>query len=378
MLHLKSRKLLVNFGSYYTPPWIVKLVWRLIQPFIDEKSVIFDPACGYGVFLKEKTLARKVGNDIDLEALKVAKTQVPDATLFSLNALLFYKRKHYEIGEGEKLIIIGNPPYNDTTSQAKKRLKGLSFEVSSEIKSRDVGISFLRAFYHLRADYVCILHPLSYLIKRANFRLLREFKDSYRLLDAVIISSREFNFTSRASEFPIAIALYKRDERGMDFSFVENYPFETIDGKRFKLSDFDYIGEYLQKYPKRGEKLEGEKLLFYTLRDVNALKRNKTFLEKPTANAVKIDIRQLDYYVYVDVFKDFINRVPYYFGNLDIPLKDSLFKSYKDFFISYALRKRTFLKRFYPKHEILNGDSEKVEEYFRKLLGEHYVESERR
>jgi type I restriction-modification system DNA methylase subunit len=62
--HLEKEKL-VNLGAFYTSPNYVNIVWHFIEPIIDEKTVIFDPACGYGNFLIKETIARKIGNDID-------------------------------------------------------------------------------------------------------------------------------------------------------------------------------------------------------------------------------------------------------------------------------------------------------------------------
>ncbi len=371
--HLRKEER-INLGSYYTSQDIVRIVWDWIKPLIDSKTVIFDPACGYGSFLKEKTIARKVGNDIDKKAIEIASSKIKDVQFFNYNALTVLKRETYSIGKQDKLVIIGNPPYNDITSHAKKKVKKLPFKVDDRLKARDIGISFLRLFYYLKADYVCVLHPLSFLIKRANFNLLKGFKENYRLVKTLIFSSKVFPETSKNSEFPIIVALYKRDLRGMGFSYIENYTFKTIEGRSFKLSDFDYIGNYIQKYPSKSNKPKEGDLMFYTLRDINALKRNRTFIFKPTANAVKIEINNLDYYVYIDVFKEFIKHVPYYFGNLDVIIDRKIFEEYKQFFISYSIRKNKFLRKFYN-HKPIHGDKDKIIEYFKKLLGEHFNEN---
>ena len=370
--HLKRNKL-VNLGAFYTAPIYVDIVWKFIEPYIDKKTVILDPACGYGVFLTKETIAKKIGNDIDIKALEVAKTNTNNVTYYNYNFLKTLSRTFYGIDNTEKLIIIGNPPYNDLTSQAKKKIKKLNFDVDLRVKTRDIGISFLRTFDYLQADYICVLHPLSYLIKKSNFNLLKNFKENYILLDGIIISSRYFKLTSRISEFPIIIALYQRKNNGMDYEYIQNFSFRTIEGKYFKLSDFEYIGNFIEKYPKKNIKIEPEDILFYTLRDINALRRNQTFIMKATTNAIKIDINKLDYYVYIDVFKDFLNYIPYYFGNLDIPINRNLFKKYKDYFISYALKKRPFLRKFYPSHKIYYNDKDYILEYFKNLLGNHFT-----
>jgi len=370
--HLERDKL-VNLGAFYTVYIYVDIVWNFINPLIDEKTVILDPACGYGIFLTKKTKARKIGNDIDTRAIEIAKAYIPDAIFYNYNSLLVFNREAYGISSNEKLIIIGNPPYNDITSQAKKKIKKLNFDIDTKLKTRDIGISFLRMFYYLNAEYVCILHPLSYLIKKANFNLLKNFKDNYILLDGIIISSKYFKLTSRTSEFPIIIALYKKTEKGMSYEYIRNFQFKTIEGKTFKINDFEYIGNFIEKYPKKNIKFRQEDILFYTLRDINALKRNKTFLEKPTRNAIKVDIDKLDYYIYIDVFKDFSRHIPYYFGNLDIFINRKLFAKYKKYFISYALKKWSFLRKYYSNHKIYANDKVFILKYFKELLGNHFL-----
>ena len=68
------------------------------------------------------------------------------------------------------------------------------------------------------------------------------------------------------------------------------------------------------------------------MRDINALKRNQTFVKNFGFNTIVIDKNKLDYYVYVDVFKRFADKVPYYFGNCDVLIDDSLFQKYKKIF----------------------------------------------
>jgi hypothetical protein len=371
--HLERVKL-VNLGAFYTSPNYVNIVWHFIEPIIDEKTVIFDPACGYGNFLIKETIARKIGNDIDTKALEIAKSKTNnDVTYYNYNFLEVFDRNSYGINDKEKLIIIGNPPYNDITSQAKKRIKKLEFKINPKIKTRDIGISFLRAFDYLKADYICVLHPLSYLIKKANFRLLKNFRENYILLDGIIISSKYFTSTSKNSEFPIIIALYKRKTDGMNYEYIKNFSFRTIEGQTFKINDFEYIGNFVEKYPKKNIKIKEGDILFYTLRDINALRRNKTFIKNKTANAIKVDVNKLDYYVYIDVFKDFIEHIPYYFGNLDIPINKKLFNEYRDYFISYAIKKWPFLSKYYPIHKTYHNDKKFILEYFKKLLGNHFI-----
>jgi hypothetical protein len=70
------------------------------------------------------------------------------------------------------------------------------------VQTRDLGMSFLLSYNELKARFVCVLHPLSYLIKEANFKLLKKFSANYQLKQAKIISSNVFKDTSKSMAFP--------------------------------------------------------------------------------------------------------------------------------------------------------------------------------
>jgi hypothetical protein len=280
----------------------------------------------------------------------------------------------FNIEQNKKLVIIGNPPYNDTTSIIRNSVKEDNINIDNDIKTRDYGISFLLSYAKLDADIVSVLHPLSYLIKRANFNLLKNFSNKYKLIDATIIDSKTFTETSKGISFPIVIALYQKDKNGMDYDYIQNFEFKTIDNKKFKLNQFDYISNYIRKYPIKNRLPQGDDILFWTMRDINALKRNRTFVQNFGYNTIILDKSRLDYYVYVDVFKQYSRLIPYYFGNLDVIIDNKLFLKYKRYFIQDALNRWDFLKNYYKKEnfdiQLVRG---KIVEYFKELLGEHYV-----
>ncbi len=373
----------VNQGSYYTSQNIINALYKLLEGNITNLAdfAILDSSCGYGAFLNQKEVVPKkyIGGDIDIKSIKMAKTYNNKIELHNTNALFKVSRKKYGLKKSDKLIIIGNPPYNDTTSFSKKNIKSKAnkLNVDIDLKARDMGISFLRSYDKLMAEYVCVLHPLSYLIKKANFDSLKSFNKNYRLIDSIIISSHEFEETSKIVAFPIIIALYKRDTQGMDFEFIQNYRFKTIHNKNFCLNDFDYIGKYIPKYPNK-KKVDKKRAvaLFWTMRDINALKRNKTFINKDSYNAVLVTKDKLPYYCYVDVFKKFIEKMPYYFGNLDIIIEDNLFKEIENCFEYLSLLNNKNLKNSIQmeiSEEQTKQNTQIVNEYFKKLLGEHCV-----
>jgi len=365
----------INLGAFYTPKKYIDIVWDMIKPFLNDESIVLDSSCGYGNFFYHGIDCIRKANDIDIIATHQTKTNFPQIEVFNKNALLNVNREMFNVSRNDELIVIGNPPYNDTTSIIRNEIKKDNIEIDKDIKTRDYGMSFLLSYAKLNAKFVCVLHPLSYLIKRSNFNLLKRFTNNYRLIDGVIIDSATFKETSKGISFPIIIALYKKEDFGMNYDYIKNYKFKTIDNKTFSLNDFDFIPNYINKYPLKNTPPKEKDILFWTMRDINALKRNRTFVNNFGYNTVIINKSKLDYYIYVDVFKQFSHLIPYYFGNLDVFINNNLFQKYKNYFIYESLTRNNFLKEHisYDKNISLNEAKEKIIQYFKFLIGGHNV-----
>lgn len=328
----------VNLGSYYTPSRYVKLVAEWLNKYkIPQDSIIADLSCGYGAFFELHDFfpsCKYIGNDIDHEALTNAKKNFPFISDYNFNALKNINRKLYNITKTDKLIIVGNPPYNDTTSLVGRHIKTERCEMDSDVKTRDLGISSLLAYDKLGADYVAVLHPLSYMIKKSNFKLCNQFFCNYELLEHLVFSSQEFSGTSSLTAFPVIVALYRRNMmRGLSYNSIEHLHFHTAENVTFCLSERTYITNFIQKYPHKAR--YSPEILFYTQRDINALKRCRTFIKNRIPNAVDVNPDQLDFYCYIDCFKMFAN-IPYWLGNFDVPFIEKDFSHYKDDFITVS------------------------------------------
>lgn len=368
----------INLGAFYTPLKYVQIVWNLIEPFLNQNSVIFDSSCGYGNFFINNTKNYSLkANDIDATASKIAKNNFSHLEIFNKNALYNVSREQFNINKNQHLVIIGNPPYNDTTSIIKNHLKQRNLPIDNVIKSRDYGISFLLSYAKLNADIICVLHPLSYLIKKSNFNLLKDFTNNYQLIDGIVIDSSTFKETSKSISFPIIIGLYLKNKNGMNYDYIKNFTFKTFNNKSFTLQKFDFISNYITKYPLKNSSPNKDDILFWTMRDINALKRNKTFVKNFCYNTIIVDKKKLEYYIYVDVFKQFSNLIPYYFGNLDVFINHQYFQEYKHFFLTECLARNNFLQNF------INTDAniskleatKKIQQYFEQIVKNNYENS---
>jgi len=367
----------INLWSYYTNIEHVQIVWDMIEKYINSEIIILDSSCGYWNFLQNNFWYRQIGGDIDSKALEIAKQKHPNHKFYNENALYQTWRQKYWIWENEKICIIGNPPYNDTTSIIRSNIKKEICPIDEDIKTRDLWMSFMLSYNKLQADYVCILHPLSYLIKKSNFGLLKNFTKNYKLIENKIISSGVFAQASKSMQFPIVIWLYQRDNIWMSYDYILDYEFQTIDWNKFKIWDFDYIDNYISKYPNKWIKnIDNNSILFWTMRDINALKRNRTFVNEFGPNTIVVDNKKLDYYVYVDVFKQRTDKIPYYFGNMNVMINNDLFEKNKKHFLINCISRNKFLWKYYDLEYSKEEEIEwkkNINNYFFTLLKNHYV-----
>jgi len=373
-----SKQERINLGSYYTKPQLVNLVYKLLNNNVQNinKYTILDSSCGYGSFLSNEGIVRnrKIGADIDSVAVENARENINNIETVVHNSLISLSRKQYGLANDEKLIIVGNPPYNDVTSIIRNEIKNkVKHDIHPDLRTRDLGMSFLRSYAKLDPDFVCVLHPLSYLIKKANFDSLGDFAHKYNLVDSVVVSSAEFNGTAPGKTyFPIIIALYAKDDEGMVYQNIEKFVFTTKEGPKFSLSDMNSIRNYLSKYPNQKWVKPSEAVAkFWTMRDINALKRSKTFVDDINENTILVTPNKLAYYCYVDVFKKFIEYVPYYFGNCDVFIDNEHFSKIKDHFIALSAKSHPELNTFTKKN--IENPEGYVKSYFKSLLKEHYV-----
>ena len=366
--HLDRHKI-INLGSFYTPEKFVDMAYDwLVNIGINDDYVILDSSCGYGAFFNTKgklANSRFIGNDIDEDAIQKMKSIFPNVETYCKNSLVNVSRREFGINDDDKLVVVGNPPYNDTTSQIGQKEKKDKMEFDSDIKSRDLGISSLLTYNKLKADYCVILHPLSYLIKKANFRACSKFFGNYSLENHIVFSSAEFANTSKMNGFPIIMGLYKRSHgQGLKFEDVKDIDFKTVEDNTFRISKRDYIADYVSKYPTHSKRYNPE-ILFYTLRDINALKRSRTFIQERIANAVDVDPDKLDYYCYIDCFKKYAT-IPYYLGNFDIPFTKDDFADYSNLFMKVS--KANHPEIFSDSTEISDSDISSVKAYIDKAV----------
>ena len=333
----------IQLGSYYTPERLVKRVHELIRPFIDanrDKVVVLDSAGGCGAFLLDLQRSDYRIADRDATACRFLKRHFSEEKVFCTNSLVAVGREKFRIPSSAFLIVIGNPPYNDTTSEFECGRKGQNV-CDSDLYDRDLGITFLRSYRKLRADVVCVLHPLPYLIKEANFRRLSHFREKYRLVKGEIFSSALFQGTG-TRKFPILIALYEKHPFGMSLEYMRSFRFDVLDSSRtFTLSNYKTTDGYINKYPPRRNDIKASPIgLYYrSFRDLNSLKRNASFTLKRQANSIVVTLENFYQYAYLYCVRSLFDPPDVWlYGNLS-PLVDvEDLERNKELYVYYTLR----------------------------------------
>lgn len=340
--HLPKEKR-IELGGFYTPENLVRRVYDFTQSFLKSvrrETVIFDNAGGCGAFLVGINGYDYRVADRDPEACKFLRTHFDRKKVFCSNSLIGVNRNKYGIAPNVFLVVVGNPPYNDTTSEFRSGQKGEHL-CDDKLRDRDLGISFLKSYNELTADLVCVLHPLSYLIKEANFRRLQGFRENYRLVKGEIFSSAAFQGTG-SSKFPVLVALYERDSKGMTYDYIRKFRFDVLDSDQsFVLAAYSTTDGYINKYPPRKEdpKKSPIGLYYYTFRDLNSLKKNTSFMTSEHRNGIVVTLENFYKYSYLYALKLlFTPTNSWLYGNLS-PLVDmDALERDRALYAAYALR----------------------------------------
>ena len=142
----KTIEEVVNYGIFYTPNEFIDIVWNMILPYVKPDTTVLDSSCGKIDFFKSRfdVPCMRKGNDIDINIINEMNILYSNAiTLYNKNALFNVSRDVFDIKDNEKLIIIGNPPYNDRTSLVKYNIKDFKVSIDQDIIKNDMGMSFL-------------------------------------------------------------------------------------------------------------------------------------------------------------------------------------------------------------------------------------------
>lgn len=352
-----------TYGKYYTPEHIVDCAKELLSEYLSEypDSTVADLAAGCGAFIGRFNEYPIIGRDIDQHAVNVLKkmgyTEVAcDNSLYNVN------REKLGISINERLVIVGNPPWNDTNSKnkrfgnnAKEKLKLSSYDASlglmtvaansemlidADIRTNDIGISFMRAFAKLQPDMICVVHPLSYLIKERNAGFIKQLLDRYTLEKAIVFSSSEFGAAiTSGTAFPALIGMY-RHGGSTTYKDITQFKFpiyssktETNEkcaqrqctladtGMRIVLGQIETIDSvkdhkgktvpWVQKYASKREggiAISDTGIYQYNLRDTNSLLASGNLCMRLEQDVIPVNFDMFPRHCYLNCMKRYMQR----------------------------------------------------------------------
>lgn len=83
-------------------------------------------------------------------------------------------------------------------------------------------------------------------------------------------------------------------------------------------------------------------------------------------------MEKLPYYCYIDVFKKYAEKLPYYVGNCDVFIDNNEFKKVMDSFIFQSLETNSVLKKSKLRFRDVPDAKEKVDAYFSNLFNSKF------
>jgi len=78
-------------------------------------------------------------------------------------------------------------------------------------------------------------------------------------------------------------------------------------------------------------------------------------------------MEKLPYYCYIDIFKQYTDRMPYFIGNCDVIIDNEKFGEIKECFIAQSVHTNPILKNKFKFREVPDAKL-KIDNYFRELL----------
>ena len=293
-----------SLGKYYSPTGAIRLVRALLKGILHPSDLVLDICVGCGAFAFEFAGNEFYGFDIDPVAVQILK-KMGFKLMVEMDSLACVDRARFDIPEDKRVVIVGNPPYNDRTSKNRRKSKSqVHAPMDARVDNQDSGVAFMRAYFLLKPRAVAVLHPLTYLLKPTLYGRLANF--GYRLETCIIFSSRAFA-THGSNAFPYAAALWlprdlaafedgreqpklTKEEITREFLQLQNQQFQVVEviedqtnvfEGHFRAADYrtiDCPACRINKYA--SDKTSDIGLYQFNFRDLNSLLSNGNLTSK--------------------------------------------------------------------------------------------------
>ena len=124
--------------EYYTPDWMVRMMWILAWELGYNNGSVLEPSCGTGNFIRYAPIGARIeGYETNKYSAKICQLLYPHTTIHNKSfENLFFNGNIYLNGKFRTEpfdLVIGNPPYGDFTGTyaglgEKKRTKAKNYE----------------------------------------------------------------------------------------------------------------------------------------------------------------------------------------------------------------------------------------------------------
>lgn len=200
--------------QFFTPDWIIDLMWRLVVHYGFKGGNVLEPSCGTGRFMyqvsKEIPIKKFYAFERDEELAKMAKVLVPEAEIYGQYFETAFMGKYgsfYTLLKDNKSwlpmmdLVIGNPPYGIWKNQFSGMFRNLK------------GINQLEQFFMLQGLKLLKKDGLMCYITASNFAMTydkyyqtkTEMNELCTLIDAYRLPS-----VFKNTEVPTDILIFRR------------------------------------------------------------------------------------------------------------------------------------------------------------------------
>ena len=268
-------------GQFFTPRPVIDLAIDSLEEFIDENSVMIDPACGTGSFIKSFVLKLKdkgveidgtkiYGLDIDTLAVKLSKMVL---TILGVRPINIYQvdsldqPENWIFGDirGKFSLLLTNPPFGSKipikdrnklfqyTLARKWNKKRNRFEDEIIEKQTPQVLFIERSMEFLREEGVAVLVLPESLFASPQYKYVPKYLlDNFQILAVVSLPEETFLPSTHTKTVMIFVKKKKIRESYPIFFGVVNYVGHNRQGKSINKNDIPFLSQKLKEFFKTG------------------------------------------------------------------------------------------------------------------------------
>ncbi len=268
-------------GQFFTPRPVIDLAIDSLEEFIDKDSVMIDPACGTGSFIKSFVLKLKskgvdidgmkiYGLDIDTLAVKLSKMVL---TILGVKPINIYqvdsldRPENWIFGDirGKFSLLLTNPPFGSKipikdknklfqyTLARKWNKKKNNFEDEIIEKQTPQVLFIERSLEFLKEEGIAVLVLPESLFASPQYKYVPKYLlDNYRILAVVSLPEETFLPSTHTKTVMIFVKKKKTEGSYPIFFGIADYIGHNRQGKSIDKNDIPFLSQKLREFFKTG------------------------------------------------------------------------------------------------------------------------------